>query len=124
MASTFSSTFFVGKLLLAIWCLNWWITFSCASSSKIKENLLENSEKDANRIFRVYRTVAKLSIGISVLIIAIIGYIFKQETDSSLSVIAYIFSGISLLISLISWKTISTKLKKKAFQNYNALLNQ
>jgi hypothetical protein len=93
-------------------------------NQKIKEKLLENSEKDANRIFRVYRTVAKLSIGLSVFIIAIIGYIFKQETDSSLSVIVYIFSGISLLISLISWKTINTKLKKKAFQNYNALLNQ
>lgn len=92
-------------------------------NEKIKLKLIENSELNANGIFRMYKIVAKISIGFLVFIIAIVGYIFKQETDSSLSVIAYIFSGVSLLISLISWKSISVKLKEKAFKNHKALLD-
>jgi hypothetical protein len=93
-------------------------------NERIKLKLLQNSEIDANRIFRIYKATTKLSIGFVVFVIAILGYVFKQETDSSLSVIAYVFSGISLLVSLISWKAINKKLKNKAFKNHNELLMQ
>jgi len=93
-------------------------------NEKIKATLILNSENDAKRIHRVYRTVAKLLIGMTVILIAVIGYILKQETDSTLSIIAFVISGISLLISLGSWKTINSKLQKKAFKNHDTLIQK
>lgn len=91
-------------------------------NENIKATLILNSENDAKRIHRVYRTVAKLLIGMIVVFIAIIGYVLKQETDSTLSIIAFVISGVSLLISLGSWKTINSKLETKAFKNHKKLV--
>ncbi|TXD53637.1 MULTISPECIES: hypothetical protein [unclassified Polaribacter] len=91
---------------------------------EIQQKLIENSSKDANRIYGVYIISAKLSISSLIILIAFVGYIIKQETDSTLSVIVFAISGISLLSSLLSWKSIKIKLKKKAFKNHNELNNQ
>lgn len=93
-------------------------------NNQIKDRLISNSLKDANRIHKVYRTVARLLIGAIIFIIAVIGYILKQETDSTLSVIAYVFSGVSIIVSLISWNKIDKYLKEKAFKNHNELHDQ
>lgn len=91
---------------------------------QIKNISIQNSEVSAKKLFKVYKIVAKLSIVIIVLFIAFLGYFLKNETDSTLSVAAYIFSGISILISLISWSKFSVKLKNKAYRNHEILLKQ
>lgn len=94
------------------------------ANKEIKNTLIQNSKDSAIKIFSIYRVLARFVIATIVIFIGIIGYFLKQETDSSLSVLAYIFSGISLLISLISWKKISKFLEGKAFRkHYNLLKN-
>lgn len=91
-------------------------------NSEIKKTLISNSLNNANRIHRVYRTVARLLITAIIILIAMLGYILKQETDSTLSVIAFVLSGVSLLIGLLSWRTVDVYLKKRAFKNHKSLI--
>lgn len=88
----------------------------------IKELAIQNSVKSAKKLFKVYKIVAILLIVFIVLFIAFLGYFLKQETDSTLSVFAYVFSGLSMLISLISWSKISKSIKNKAYKNHYSLL--
>ena len=67
-------------------------------------------------------TITAQCIQVLVLLIAFFGYFLKQETDSTLSVVAYVFSGLSILISLISWPKISRRIKNKAYKNYDSLI--
>lgn len=92
------------------------------ATNKIKEKLHATSLYDANRLHKVYRIVACLMIGSIILIITIVGYVLKQETDSTLSVIAYVLSAISIIISVISWNKIDKYLKEKAFKNHKELV--
>ncbi|MEE4247154.1 MAG: hypothetical protein V2I33_17210 [Kangiellaceae bacterium] len=90
----------------------------------IKESLIKNSEKQAKKLYKLYKIGAILTIVAIVLIIALIGYILKQESDSILSVVAYLFSGVSILISLLSWTKISNWMKNKAYKEHNELLEE
>lgn len=91
----------------------------------IKKSLIENSENSASKIYKTYKILAILIIGIIVITIGFFGYFLKQETDSNLAVVSYVFSGISLLITVVTtigWKKISQILKKKAYKNHESLL--
>ncbi|MEC7772875.1 MAG: hypothetical protein VX798_16970 [Bacteroidota bacterium] len=90
----------------------------------IRESLIQNSEKSAKKLFKVYKVAAILSIILIIILIAFIGSLLKQESDSTLSVVAYILSAISILISLISWPNISKKLKGMAYKNHYKLLEE
>ncbi len=81
------------------------------------------SKKSANKLFNVYKFIAILIISLIVLLIAFIGYFLRQETDSNLSFVAFIISGISLLLGLFSWKKIIHYLRKKAFNNHENLIS-
>lgn len=91
----------------------------------IRESLINNSEINAKKVYKTYKILAGVSIGLVVVVIAFLGYFLKQESDSSLTVVSYVFGGISLLISvfsLISWSKISKMLEVKAFKSHNELL--
>lgn len=90
----------------------------------IREFLIKSSEKNARKLYRSYKIGAILIVSVIIVFIAFLGYILKQETDSTLSVIAYVFSGVSLLISLFSWSKISSWLKSKAYKDHNLLLQK
>lgn len=95
-------------------------------NNSIKESLIQNSEINAIKIYNVYKNLARVIVGLIVIVIAFFGYFLKQETDSSLTVVSYIFAGISLLITIvttISWSKISKVLKDKAYKRHNELLN-
>lgn len=87
-------------------------------NNKIKNALIENSEKAANRLYSSYKIWTMVTIGCIILIIILLGYALKDENDSNLSVAVYIFSAVSILISVISWNSIDNYLKKMAFKNY------
>lgn len=93
-------------------------------NESLKKTSISFSKNNALRTFKIYKIFAKLSIALLVVIIAFFGYFLKQETDSNLSVFAYIFSGLSLLVSLISWYKIKIWLKNKAFENHEKLLEK
>ena len=93
-------------------------------NDRIKEMLIKNSEDNALKLYGFYRIGAILCIFLIIVLLIFIGYILKQESDSILSVIAYIFSGISLLIGCISWSKISKFLKIKAYKEHLILLAQ
>ena len=76
------------------------------------------------KLFNLYKILAIVFIVFVVFVIAILGYVLKQETDSALSVIAYFISGISLLISLISWNKIKNYLKVNAYKNHSELITE
>lgn len=91
---------------------------------KILNSLIENSEKDAFRILKIYKALTKVFIALLVLIIFLIGYFLKDDSDSNLSVIAFVVAGLSLLVSLVSWSKISGFLKRLAFKNHEKLLEK
>ena len=88
----------------------------------IKDISIKNSENNVNKFFKIYKILAIVIIAFLLIFISFLGYTFKQENDSVLSLIVYIFSGISLLISLIGWKKITKYLKKVAYKKHYILL--
>ena len=94
-------------------------------NTAIKESLIQTSENSAIKIFKVYKVLIGLIIVLIVIIMAFFGYFLKQETDSNLTIVSYVFTGISIIISLIgliSWSKISKKLKNKAYKSHYQLI--
>lgn len=91
-------------------------------NKKIRAEYLLVSEKSAYNLYRVYKTVTVLVMAIVVIIIAFLGYVLRQETDSILSIIAFVISALSLLISAFSWRKIKIRLHEKAYKSYESLV--
>lgn len=88
---------------------------------KMKKILLESSKTNAFKLYINYKIWTIALISLIILFIILLGYALRGENDSNLSVAAYIFSAVSLLISLVGWSTIDKFLKNKAYKNYQII---